>query len=172
MVAGSATAAAITAKKAPEAGVKPLFADLAVIRTQLRPRGKRKAPLDLELHVNPVAIGLTALGGALALWLLQLRVGAEDAQFGHWIWPRDGTEASGEMLADAKGKAPKRVIGWLKDADPIIGTHAMYETAVWYDTEMKSTYGLKPRQGFLGNGVGTSVEDYFIKSLYLPFWRR
>lgn len=52
-----------------------LAADLVVIRTQTTlGRGKKKKPVDLEFHVNPLGLGTAAVGAGLALWLMQLRL--------------------------------------------------------------------------------------------------
>lgn len=64
-----------SARKAGKTVMDVVTSDLVVIRTQTtRGRGKKKKPVDLEFHINPAALGLTAVGAGLALWLAQLRL--------------------------------------------------------------------------------------------------
>lgn len=70
--------AASTAAKVAVEAAKPvwhgLFSDLAVVRTQMRPKGKKKPPVDLEFHLNPAALGIAAVGAGLTIWLLQMKL--------------------------------------------------------------------------------------------------
>ncbi len=65
---------AYTAKTATQGLISAATGDLAVIRTQTRPRG-RHAPIEYELHLNPAALGIAAVGAGLTMWLLQLKLG-------------------------------------------------------------------------------------------------
>jgi len=97
----------VAAAKGLTEAIKPLQADLFVLRGKTKPRGKRTPPMDYELHINPLGIGLFAVGSAAALWLMQLRVGFEEVAAGKWVWP-DGTPASKDIEESKKGDAPKR----------------------------------------------------------------
>jgi hypothetical protein len=63
---------AFAASKAAGGLIAAATSDLAVIRTQTRPRG-RSPPIEYEIHLNPAALGIAAVGAALTLWLMQLR---------------------------------------------------------------------------------------------------
>jgi len=52
--------------------IKPLQADLFVLRGRTKPRRKREA-LDYEFHLNPLGLAALAVGGALTLAIMQLR---------------------------------------------------------------------------------------------------
>ena len=64
---------AFAASKAASGLIAAATGDLAVIRTQTRPRG-RSAPIQYELHLNPAAMGIAFVGFGLGLWLMQLRL--------------------------------------------------------------------------------------------------
>ena len=75
MTAAAAVPLVIGAGKAAQHTIsEALTADLAVIRWQGRTPRKRKGiarqPVEYEVHVNPAAIGVGAVGVAAALWLL------------------------------------------------------------------------------------------------------
>lgn len=66
--------APVAASKGLSEAIKPLQADLFVLRGKTKPRRKGRAPIDYELHVNPLGIGIAAVGAGAALWLMQLRM--------------------------------------------------------------------------------------------------
>jgi len=159
-----------TAGKAYTEGMKALQADLLVVRGKSKPRRKGELPIDWEAHVNPMGIGVLAVGLGLALWLTQQRIGYSQAQYGQWRWP-DGTNASREMPKSKMGTPPTRPTteGVVHTGDPFVPYTYNVERATWFDTGMKSVYGLRERQGFLGNGSGTTTTD-LVKEIGLGGW--
>ena len=166
MVAGSATIAK-EAQTASKAVSNALLADLAVIRTQTRPRGKRAQPIDLELHINPVSLTLAAVGGAAALWLLQIRPDLSETteDWGHWIWT-DGSAASKDGWYSERGNPPQRQVAYTDYAEHKgrgYGgeTHTDYYTeyATWKLVEQgkkRVQVGLTKRRGFMEGSDGQS----------------
>ena len=94
MAASAALPVAITARSTAKGIGDILGTDLLVIRTQRRlGKGKKAKLADVEVHVNPLNLGLTAAGVGLALWLLQLRVGTvanADGSTGYGVKERSG----------------------------------------------------------------------------------
>jgi len=111
MVVGSATAAKAGQSAWTEA-LKPLQADLLVIRKTVRSRRKKGTPTDLEFHLNPLGIGIAAVGGALALWLMQLRVQPrEEAQPDGTYKKRYGVQERSGFLGNGSGTETGSPIG-------------------------------------------------------------
>ena len=183
MVAGGKKVAQGVSKAAVEA----LTADLAVIRWEGKTPRKSKrrpspTPPEYEVHINPAAIGMTAMGLAAAVWALQLRVSPTEMEiaYGKFIWPSDGTDASKVKEASKLGTPPTRQIGsddvWkiytggfpnpyevvpAGTEGAVLTTVPIMETATIYITETKTErrMAVKERQGFLGSGLGTVVDD-------------
>jgi len=105
--------------------VGALGGDLVTVRKRLPAKGKRglkSTPTDIELHLNPLGMGAAAVGGALALWLLQLRVmpvmKEVTTTYGQWKWPAywdasigayfEETWASAQLEYDKRGVAPTK----------------------------------------------------------------
>lgn len=83
MVAPAVAASAMpiilgAAKSAQHTISEALTADLAVIRWEGKTPRKRKGiartPVEYEVHINPAALGVAAVGAGLSLWLMQLRL--------------------------------------------------------------------------------------------------
>ena len=147
-----------------------ITADLVVIRTQTRPRG-RHAPIEYELHLNPAAIGIGVVGAGLALWLMQLRmhptvvaemrtvvdVPAIPEQHipedGHW-------EATGTGII----KGPQ---GWSAGAKVWVVDRKAYTVpavpAVTHQVptgKMVKTYSVEQRRGFGDTSTGALTSTY------------
>ena len=159
-------AIAFTAEKTAQGISQAAFTDIAVIRGSTRYR-KNRAPLDYELHINPAGIALGAVGGAVALWLLQIRPDLSESteDWGHWIWS-DGTSASKDGWYSERGNPPQRIVAY---TDYAIHTGRGYggETHTDYYTEYATwklveqdkkrvQVGLTKRRGFMEGSDGQS----------------
>ena len=172
---------AYTAKTATSGLITAATGDLAVIRTQTRPRG-RHAPVEYELHLNPASIGVGIVGLGLATWLLQLRLHPSSgkvrvpatkiyhAEVGHWV--------SGGVEYDHMGNPHPLPSTWVVDIP------ASFEIVDAHETEVKG-FSLQQRQGFGGStstpdildigglgplGAMTGTNPLFYGALY-PLWK-
>ena len=173
---------AYTASKASQGLISAATGDLAVIRTQTRPRGRHGVPVEYELHLNPAALGIGIVSLGLATWLFQLRLHPSSgkvsvpatkiyhAEVGHWV--------SGGVEYDRMGTPHPLPSTWVVDIP------ASVETIEAHETEVKG-FSLQQRQGFGGStstpsildigglgplGAMTGTNSLFYGALY-PLWK-
>ena len=112
-----------SAKGAQHTISEALTADLAVIRWEGRTPRKRKGiarkPVEYELHVNPAAIGLGALGVAATLFILDENVRRGSA--GAW-WELQKTGSPlGYMVTTYQSPVGHAVAAWNALIDALTG---------------------------------------------------
>jgi len=168
------------AKGAANTISEALTADLAVVKWRSTPRKRSKhSPIDYEIHINPAALGVAAVGAGLTLWLMQLRVGVQKASYGYWAWP-DDTKASKELPEPVKGDAPSRIDPAAPPkpfhTDPIILAFQLAQwvaqntqIAHWVSLGEKEFFGIGQRAGFGSFGsTGQPMLDEYLKSYVIP----
>jgi len=165
------------AAKAAQASItEALTADLVVLKGQARLGRKRKGiapqPLEWEFHLNPAALGVAAVGVALTAWLFQVRLSPgspREVQLGKWYCETMNTWVGKEHEYSASETPPKVYV------PPAGNIGDRWETCVWVNTrtEMQSSFRIKERQGFLGNGTGTEIDKlvyYGLGGWWSPWW--
>ena len=124
------------AGKASSEAIKPTQADLLVLRGKTRPKRKGEVPIDWEFHLNPLGIGLLAVGGAATLWLLQLKACPliVETRFGYYSWP-DGTRVDKEDVALYSPKPKQECyyppVGHYTQATKVVGYHEVTIPGSW-----------------------------------------